>query len=397
MSTKFAGTVLLLASLAPLALSQQQSRVYPSNGTWSQEITGTLAAAKNLKIKVDVGSVRVVGGSQPNISYAIRNSAFSSSEAQARREFDAYKVNAWVRGDTAYITGEWQNGHPRKFSGDFVINVPRQIDWVKMETEGGSVTANGISGRADAQSGGGSIHLDDIGGAINAETGGGSIDIGNVGGELNLHTGGGSIAIRSAKGKIKAETGGGSVVVTSGLQGAVLETGGGSIKVDKCSGRVKVTTGGGSIDLGDILGPAELETGGGNIRLSSANGPVRAETAGGTIELNGVSSARAETGAGGIIAKFTSATKDRTDSVLETSAGDITIYLASDLPITIRASIDVANGHSIRSDFPEIHISSEGGDYGPKTYSAEGSLNGGGPALKVRTTTGDIVFRRASR
>jgi DUF4097 and DUF4098 domain-containing protein YvlB len=158
-----------------------------------------------------------------------------------------------------------------------------------------------------------------------------------------------------------------------------------------------VSTGGGSIDLGDILGPAEIETGGGSIRLSSANGPVRAETGGGSIELNGVSSARAETGAGGIIAKFISASKQPTDSVLETSAGDITVYLASDLPITIRASIDVANGHSIHSEFPDIHISSEGGDYGPKTFTAEGRLNGGGPVLKVRTTTGDIVFRRVVR
>ena len=82
--------------------------------------------------------------------------------------------------------------------------------------------------------------------------------------------------------------------------------------------------------------------------------------------------------------------------MLETSAGDITVYLAADLPITIRAGIDVANGHSIRSDFPDIHISSEGGDYGPKTYTAEGQLNGGGPVLKVRTTTGDITFRRTS-
>ena len=394
---KFAGKLLLLALLAPLALAQQQSRVYNAGGNWNEEVTGSLSAAKNLKIKVDVGSVRVVGGSQSNITYAVRNCAYSSSEAQARREFDSYKISAWVRGDTAFINGELQNGHPKKFSGEFVINVPRQIDWVRMETEGGSVSAKGIAGRADAESGGGSIELDDIGGNISAETGGGSIEIGNVGGELNLHTGGGSIAIRSAKGKINAESGGGSVVLTSGLQGAVLETGGGSIKVDKCTGKVKATTGGGSIDLGDIMGPAEIETGGGSIHLSSANGPVRAETGGGSIELNGVTSARAETGAGGIVAKFVSSSGARTDSVLETSAGDITVFLASDLPITIRANVDVANGHSIRSDFPDIHIHSEGGDYGPKTLTAEGSLNGGGPVLKVRTTTGDITFRRASR
>ena len=124
---------------------------------------------------------------------------------------------------------------------------------------------------------------------------------------------------------------------------------------------------------------------------------IRAETGGGSIELNGVPAARAETGAGGIVAKFVASTGERADSVLETSAGDITVYLASDLAITIRASIELANGHNIRSDFPDIHVRTEGGDYGPKTVSADGRLNGGGPVLKVRTTTGDITFRRTSR
>jgi DUF4097 and DUF4098 domain-containing protein YvlB len=389
---------MLLASLAPLALTQQQSRISRDGSNWTEDVTGSLPATKNLKIKVDMGSVRVIGGPQTTINYAVRNRSFSSSEEKARREFDSYKISAFVRGDTAYITGESQGSRARKFSGEFVVNVPRQMEWVKVETDGGSVWATGLAGRAETTSGGGGIHLDDIGGAVSAETGGGSIEIGNVGGDLNLHTGGGSIAIKSAKGKIKAESGGGSVVLTSGLQGAVLETGGGSIKVDQCSGKVKATTGGGSIDFGNILGPAEIETGGGSIRLSSASGAVHAETGGGSIELNGVPSARAETGAGGIVAKFVSSTGERTDSVLETSAGDITVYLAQDLPITIRASIDMANGHTIQAgDFPGIRVTSEGGDYGPKTVTAEGQLNGGGPVLKVRTTTGDIVFRRATR
>jgi len=109
------------------------------------------------------------------------------------------------------------------------------------------------------------------------------------------------------------------------------------------------------------------------------------------IRPTSVPAARAETGAGGIVAKFVSGT-DRTDSVLETSAGDITVYLAPTLNITIRASIELANGHRIRSDFSEIRVTTEGGEWGPGTATAEGNLNGGGPTLKVRTTTGDITF-----
>jgi DUF4097 and DUF4098 domain-containing protein YvlB len=390
--SKFVALVLLTLPLA----SAQQTRVYGDGGNWTQEITGSLAMVKNLKVKVDIGSVRVEGGSQQGINYVIRNHSYSGSEDRARREFENYKISAYVHGDTAWIVGDWQGGRPHKFSGDFVVNVPREMDEVKVETEGGNVSASGIAGRVDAQSGGGTIRVDDIGGAINAETGGGTIDVGNVASDVSLHTGGGSIKVNSAKGKIEAESGGGSVSIVSGMQGAVLETGGGSIQVERCAGRVKASTGGGSIDLGDIGGPVEMETGGGSIRLSSAKGPVRAETGGGSIELNGVPSARAETAAGGITAKFVAANGEHHDSELETAAGDITVYLAPNVNISVRASIEVANGHSIRSDFPDIRVTTEGGDYGPKTVTAEGSLNGGGPVLKVRTTTGDISFRRSS-
>jgi DUF4097 and DUF4098 domain-containing protein YvlB len=391
--SKFVAVLLLTLPLA----SAQQTRVYGDGGNWTQEITGSLAMVKNLRVKVDIGSVRVEGGSQQDISYTIRNHSYSGSESKARREFDSYKISAYVHGDTAWIVGDWQGGRPHKFSGDFVVNVPRDMDEVKIETDGGNVSTTGITGRVDAQSGGGGIRIDDIGGTVNAETGGGSIDVGNVGSDVSLHTGGGSIKVNSAKGKIEAESGGGSVTIVSCSQGAVLDTGGGSIQVERCAGRVKATTGGGSIDLGDVGGTAEMETGGGSIRLSSAKGPVRAETGGGSIELNGVPSARAETGAGGIVAKFIASNGERSDSELETSVGDITVYLAPNLNISVRASIEAANGHSIRSDFSDIRITTEGGDYGPQTVSAEGNLNGGGPVLKVHTTTGDITIRRASR
>src|SRR6266700_4921451 len=388
---------MLLIMLMPLATAQQpQTRVFRDGGNWAQEITGSLTAARNLKVKVDVGTVRVEGGTQQAINYVIHTRAYTSSEQKARREFDSYKISAYVRGDTAFLVAEWEGNSPRKFTGDFVVKVPRNIDSVKVETDGGSVTGTGIAGRMDATSGGGSIHFDDIGGATSAETGGGSIEVGTVGADVNLRTGGGSINVSAAKGKINAESGGGSVRVVTVMQGAVLETGGGSIEVERCAGQLKATTGGGSIDLGDIGGSVEMETGGGSIRLASAKGPVRAETGGGSIELNGVPSARAETGAGGIVAKFISS-GDRSDSTLETSAGDITVYLAPNLNISIRASIEVANSHSIHTDFSEIRVSSEGGDYGPRTVTAEGNLNGGGPVLKVRTTTGDISIRRASR
>lgn len=388
----------VVVTLASLALCQE-ARVYREGSNWVQEMTGDLGAAKNLRVKLAAGSVRVQGGSQAGITYVIHRRAYRSSEQQARREFESYRVNTSVKGDTAWIVAE-SSRRDSKCSDDFVINVPRNLDFAKIETGGGNVNATGVAGRVDLDSGGGNLHLDDIGGEVTADTGGGTIDVGSVQGNVSLQTGGGNIKIASAKGEIKAQSGGGSVVVLSGLQGAVLETGGGSIRVDKCSGRVKATTGGGSVDLGEIGGPAEIETGAGSIRLASAKGRVQAQTGGGSIQLDGATSVQAETSAGGIVVKLLSSSNHgaggRNDSTLETSAGDITVYLANDLAISIRAEIEVANGHNIRSEFSDIHVASEGGPW-ERTVTAEGQLNGGGPVLKVRTNSGNVNFRRVNR
>jgi DUF4097 and DUF4098 domain-containing protein YvlB len=390
------GLASVLALLAPLALAQE-THVSREGGAWSQEITGSLAAVKVLRVKVDMGSVKVHGGQQQGINYVVHTHFGNSSEQDARKQFEQYKVTAYVKGDTAWIVGDWQGGkHPRRFSGEFSVLVPRDMALVKLETDGGNVEAIGVGGRVEAESGGGGMKLDDIGGGVSAETGGGSIDVGTVSGDLALHTGGGSIEVRRANGKVVAETGGGGVTILSGAQGATIETGGGSIEVHQCNGRVKVSTGGGSVDLSDVGGPAEIETGGGSIRLSSAKGHVHAETGGGGIELYGVPSASAQTGAGGITVKLVNTGAERADSDLETSAGDITVYLASDVAVNVRASVEMGNGHRITSDFSDIRIASEGDKWGPKTLTAEGSLNGGGPLLKVRTSSGDICFKRAN-
>ena len=92
-------------------------------------------------------------------------------------------------------------GSGHKFSGEFIIKVPREITLVKIETEGGNIDTTGVAGRVEAESGGGNMHLDDIGGGAHVETGGGSIDVGTISGDIGLHTGGGSIEVHHANRK----------------------------------------------------------------------------------------------------------------------------------------------------------------------------------------------------
>ena len=163
---------MLVALLATVCVAQQSS-VQKEGNYWTNVVNGSLAGVRNLHIKVEVGTVRVQGGAQ-GIAYVIRNKSYEGSEDRARRQFESYKISAYVKGDTAWITGEWEAGHPHKFSSDVTVTVPRDMDLVKIETDGGEIVTTGIAGRLEAESGGGTIHLDDIGGSISAETGGGA-------------------------------------------------------------------------------------------------------------------------------------------------------------------------------------------------------------------------------
>lgn len=391
---KFATLAALWATVA-LPLMAQTGNIHREGNYWIEEVSGNLVGARSLRVHTDAGSINVQGGTQPGITYTVRKRVRAGSEDEARRALASFRISSGTRNGMAYVEGNNEGRNYRDFSADFTVNTPREIDSIRAETDGGSLAVSNIAGRVNAESGGGSVKLGDISGAVTAETGGGSVDANNVAGELNLQTGGGSIRVNGAKAKLVAGTGGGTITIGDAMQAVTIQTGGGTIQVQTCGGQLRASTGGGNIELGDVGGGAEVETGGGSIKLASAKGWVSAQTGGGSIQLMKLmSGARAESGAGSITAEFLGLQRD---SMLETSVGDVIVYISPSAKLSVNASVEMANGHRIRSDFPDIKITSEGGEWGPRSYTASGSLNGGGPTLKIRTTSGNIEFRRASR
>jgi len=220
------------------------------------------------------------------------------------------------------------------------------------------------------------------------------MDASNVTSDLYLQSGGGNVAVDHANGEVVVKTGGGKVWIGSAGK-ATIETGAGNVDVNKCNGDLRASTGGGNLNLGDVYGSVTAETGGGTVKLGSARGDVRVITGGGAVELMKVGqSAHVETGGGSIMVQFVAGRTQFKDSMLRTALGNVVVYLPKDLGVDIHASTEMANGSGITSAFPELMINSTGGKYGPKSMSAEGMLNGGGPALRVRTTIGEIDIKR---
>ena len=368
-----------LMSASQVATAQSSNpRLYRGSNSneWIQEVSGTFSAGKYVRVKSSSGSIRIQGAQQNNITYTIREHVRAGTEEGARRELARMKFTTYSSGETVILRADCEGSN--RGSIDFEIQAPAQTAQVKLETEGGAVTATNLSGRVEANTGGGAIRLDQITGVVMASSGGGDIEIGKVGSDVQASTGGGNIRLLSAAGQVNAKSGGGNLNI-GWAKVMTLSTGGGSISVNKCDGHVKAETGGGNIEIKDIAGSAQIETGGGSIHFGPIKGGVRAETGAGTIV--------ARLAPGG----------EFTDSRLETSVGDIVVYVPEGLGVNVRATVDVARARGIVSDFgDQLRISNPQG-VGPREVYAEGSLNGGGPLLHVHTTTGNIEIRREAR
>jgi hypothetical protein len=121
---------------------------------------------------------------------------------------------------------------------------------------------------------------------------------------------------------------------------------------------------------------------------------VVAETAGGSIDLLQLrAGVRANTSAGRILAAFDAGTKTFVASQLETSMGDVYVYIPVGLALTIDAAIDAAAGHHIVTDFP-LSILGDKEDFSERTIRGHGTLNGGGEVLRIRTVAGNIEIRK---
>jgi DUF4097 and DUF4098 domain-containing protein YvlB len=323
--------------------------------------------------------------------------AYTSDEAEARGLFDKFELSARsMEAGGVYLSSQSPRRarHGSNLRVQFQITVPQRFN-LDVETQGGDITVEApLEGEARLTTAGGDVRSSDVTGAVRIETAGGSIEVGKIGGDLTARTAGGSIRVGDAKGDVILETSGGEIV-TGAVAGALrAETAGGDVVVGGANGQVLARTAGGQIQIGPTGGSVRAETAGGSIRLQSARGRVVAETAGGSIDLLQVESAvRATTAAGRILAELNCTKKSFGASQLETSMGDVYVYLPSNVPLTIDAAIQTAAGRQIQSDFP-LDIQGNKEEWVPSTLRGHGTLNGGGEVLRIRTVAGNIEIRK---
>jgi Putative adhesin len=180
---------------------------------------------------------------------------------------------------------------------------------------------------------------------------------------------------------LQTHTGSGAIDVT-GIEGVVsAESGSGNVTADNIGANSTLDTGSGSIHATNVHGAASLQTGSGNLQLDlSAPGDVKAQTGSGSIRINGLAgSLRAQTGSGSLDVAGVPASEWR----LETGSGSVHIQLGSAAKFTLNA--ETGSG-AIRVEQPILMQGSL------NKHHVTGAVNGGGPTIRARTGSGEIVI-----
>ncbi|QQL51322.1 DUF4097 family beta strand repeat-containing protein [Mucilaginibacter ginkgonis] len=213
--------------------------------------------------------------------------------------------------------------------------------------------------------------------ATNLETSGGSITMDNLTGTQQFGTSGGSLHLDHLTGNIKGETSGGSITVANSKENINLQTSGGSIHADNCNGIIRLETSGGSLTLNHLSGNIKAGTSGGSIHGDGINGELITSTSGGSITLDNLSaSLDASTSAGSLHANFKQVGKY---VKLDVSAGHIDLTLPAKQGLDLDLSGNRVTGESLPG-FSGEHDRDR----------IRGKVNGGGATVKADAGSGHV-------
>lgn len=382
--------LLIVANFALLASGQTASPVVREGNYWVRTFSGSipLDAAMHLRV-ITEGNATVHGEAVRALTYSVKVPVRARDKEQAESMLRRFAVLTQSLGQNMVL--ELGVRHMTSDGPTVTLTVPRTLEQLVLETRGGDLQVTDFDGEFFGTSAGGRIDIDRLNAAATVKTAGGDIRVGRVNGPVRCSSGGGSIRVESVGGESWLETAGGDISVHESRGRVHAATGGGNIRVERSGGAVEARTEGGLIEVQQAAGPVNALSSGGAIQVNSAQG-VRCEAAAGMIRLKNVAGTlNVSTVAGSILAELLAGNRIQ-DSTLTASAGDITVVISSKVPVTVFAQNITGGGGRIVSDFPEIRMQPALAGSMPAT--AQGSLNGGGPTLRIIATGGTIYLRR---
>lgn len=301
--------------------------------------------------------------------------------------------------DGALVETHWIDERRNQSSSHRIeISVPRRFS-VRLKSAGGSLSLRDVSGEFSGSTGGGEITIERAGGRADLSTGGGSVSVTNSRLSGYVGTGGGTVTITGVAGDLRGSSGTGEVYY--GKAGQTLSYAGSGEGVTDSDGKRIINKSGGNVSITSAENGAQINTGGGSITIGTTDGDVSASTGGGDISVATMrGNGSLTTGAGDVTVNVSGSGAHS----VKVNSGNGRIILT--LPADISTKLDIQTGYTrqhgrtrIESDW-DLPItetrewdSSQGT---PRRYvRTNGRIGSGQGLIRVRTTNGDVIIRRA--
>jgi DUF4097 and DUF4098 domain-containing protein YvlB len=382
--------MMLVAAIA-LAIPQAVSAA-DSSGTRELKV----AAGGKLTLQLDAGgAVKISGTGGSSVVVTYRMSCSPDCQVKIEQSGSDVRVESKYQGSSRHQNSD----------GDFDIRVPSRYD-VALDSMGGSLQIDGVSGKFTGETKGGEITLHDVEGEAKLSTMGGEIRVTKSTLDGSVHTMGGAVTIEDVTGNLKGSSMGGGVRYKNVRRGdgqlaSPPNTGDGDAS-DITPETVQISTMGGEINTEDAPDGADLMTMGGDINIKSARKFVRAKTMGGDIEIDSVDGWVQATTMGGNL--DVTVTGGGGDVALTSMAGTVVLKVprgfGMDLDLEIAFTKNSKKEYVIAAPGGGSPSVSPDWDYdqgSPRKYIRKsGAVNGGGHKVTVKTVNGNITVTEGS-
>ena len=229
------------------------------------ERTLKLAPGGEFSLETDLGGVAVRGSAEADARVVVISRHEEVNELLTLR-FEEHPGSVRVVARKKHLFSWFDFG--RKV--EFEVRVPFDTR-VSVDTSGGAIRLSGLRSRAKLETSGGPIDVEDLSGDLDAHTSGGGIHLSKIEGRAHVDTSGGGIYGKDLSGPVRAETSGGRVELLRVRGDIHAHSSGGGIRIEQAGGKVEADTSGGGIDASFAKGNSHggtLESSGGGVAVS---------------------------------------------------------------------------------------------------------------------------------
>lgn len=351
----------------------------------------TFGGVTEKEIKVDSGDLLefdLDAGGSINIT-TWSSDAVAVSASVSGRDADIVAVRIEETSDGVLVTSDYSESRRSTSSDiDFDVRVPRFFN-VKIKSNGGGVSIDGLEGEVRGKTMGGSLTLKNLRGTLKLTTMGGPVTLTDSDVDGKVTTMGGEVLVQDVIGDVDVKSMGGEVVHRR------VTRRDGSFTGDQ----VKISSMGGSIDVDEAPAGADVHTMGGDITIDSASEFVKAKTMGGDIRMSNIDGwVNATTMAGDVHVAMVGGYEVELISML----GEITLIVPEgvgmEIDIELAYTKNSRRSYTINSDFSLSKEESPDWDYDHgsprKTVRGTGVIGDGSNRVVIRTVNGNVNLKQ---